>query len=179
MTDATPPHSPPEAHCSASSHVPATHAANARETWLAPFVRRWHSNPYMAHVDDTVGAHSLRMIGLAYSFWPDLSRDLLLGIALHDFAESIVGDIPPAAKRMVPSFITAERLQAVLKGWYVDLTDEDADKLIFCDKLDAYAMVNLHAPRILDFPEWQAARRWIWQQAVAFGIEAETAEVIA
>ena len=149
---------------------------NLRTTWLATFTRRWHSNPDMCHVVDPVGGHSERVALIILHCWPDASRDLILAALYHDLAESVIGDIPPAGKAMIPNIAAIEEAIARDNGWHVDLTDQDAARLRFADRLDAYMMAQHE--RAPDNGDWADAREWLIYAAERMGIRDKLREVI-
>jgi 5'-deoxynucleotidase YfbR-like HD superfamily hydrolase len=140
-----------------------------RKTWRATFTRRWHSNPDMCHTVDPVGGHSARVALILLHCWPDASRDLIIAALTHDLAESITGDIPPAAKEMFPAFITMERCVAASNGWHVALSDADETRLKFADRLDAYMWADHHNAAHGD--EWESAWEWLAFASERLGIK--------
>ena len=120
--------------------------------------RRWHNKPQMAHVCDTVAAHSARVQAIILALWPDASRDLLIAALQHDAHEAIIGDMPGDAKAQFPALASAYDWAGAEVdreyGWAVDLPPVDRQRLKFADRLDALLLVQDHAP------EWAAEDYW-------------------
>ena len=138
--------------------------------WRATFTRRWHANAALCHTVDPVGYHSGRMGVLALHFWgAGASRDLLVACLCHDLGESATGDVPWDVKRDNPD------LKAILDrvegkaladmGLAFDLSPDDARRLQFLDRLDAYLWAKHHAPHVLNMPDWRATWEWIEAEA--------------
>ncbi len=131
--------------------------------WLATFVRRWHTNPDLCHTVDPIGWHSSRMAILALQIWPDCSRDLLVACLCHDLGESVTGDVPFGEKN---AFHTAREMQALHQmGLGVPVIDDDARRLKYLDRLDAYLWAKHHAPHVLIRQDWRDALTWLQAEA--------------
>jgi hypothetical protein len=137
--------------------------------WLATFTRRWHSNPDLCHTVDPVGAHSGRMGVLALQIWGGgASRDLLAACLCHDLGESVTGDIPASAKcnpRLAGPLGVAEDRALAEMGMAYDLSTDDARRLKFLDRLDAYYWARHHAPHVLARDDWPKALAWLQREA--------------
>ena len=143
--------------------------------WLATFTRRWHTNPDLCHTVDPVGAHSARMGVLALQIWgAGASRDLLVACLCHDLGESVVGDMPATAKRdprlAGPLGIAEDRALAAM-GLAFDLSADDARRLKFLDRLDAYHWAAHHAPHVLARDDWRASLAWLVSECDSLGVE--------
>ena len=149
---------------------------NLQSTWLATATRRWHSNPHLCHTVDPVGLHSSRVALIMLALWPDTSREAIVAALMHDLAESVVGDLPPAGKSMLANAATAERLIATQNGWHIALKDVDATRLRFADQLDAFMWADHH--RATDTDEWHDAREMLVYQAERLGVRAKLEGVI-
>lgn len=149
---------------------------NLKTTWEATATRRWHSNSRLCHTVDPVGLHSARVALIMLALWPDTSREAIVAALMHDLAESVVGDLPPAGKSMLASASTAERLIAVQNGWHVPLKDVDATRLRFADRLDAYLWAMHH--RAPDNGDWADAREWLIWSADRLGIRDKLEDVL-
>ena len=66
-------------------------------------VRRWHTNPHMAHVVDTIDGHSGRVAKMILLLHPAPSMALIRAALTHDDGEYAVGDIPGPAKSALPT----------------------------------------------------------------------------
>jgi 5'-deoxynucleotidase YfbR-like HD superfamily hydrolase len=147
-----------------------------RTTWSATFTRRWHSNPDMGHTVDPVGGHSARVALILLHCWPNASRDLIMAALMHDLAESVTGDIPPAAKEMFPTFSLMERHVAAANGWHIELPPEDEARLKFADRLDAFMWADHHNKAHGD--EWEDGREWLIYAAERMGIMDKVRDVL-
>ena len=144
--------------------------------WMATHVRRWHANPALCHTVDPIGFHSGRMGVLALHFWgAGASRDLLVACLCHDLGESATGDVPWDVKRDNPDLkAILDRIEANAladMGLAFDLSPDDARRLQFLDRLDAYGWAQHHAPHVMRYPDWREARAWIEAEAAALGVE--------
>lgn len=143
--------------------------ASLTDTLEATLVRKWHQNPRLAHTGDTVGSHSGRVALIILHFWPDASADLLRAALYHDLAESIVGDLGPTAKALVPEHRAAEAAVAVKHGWHVDLSAQDRERLDLADKLDAYWWADWNHETVAN-SEWDAAAYSLAEMAERMGV---------
>lgn len=137
--------------------------------WLATFTRRWHANPDLCHTIDPVGAHSARMAVLALEIWgAGASRELLVACLSHDLGEWATGDVPQPAKRdprVREALGLAEDRALAAMGMTFILTANDARRLKFLDRLDAYLWADHHAPHILVRDGWREDLAWLQREA--------------
>lgn len=133
--------------------------------WLASHIRRWHANPALAHIPDTLGGHGGRMGILALQIWGDgASRELLAACLCHDLGEYATGDVPKPAKAdpTLRSALTRLEDAALHKlGMSYSLSAEDQRRLKYLDVLDAYLWCELHRPDLLDRDGWPDDRAWL------------------
>ena len=129
-------------------------------------VRRWHTNPHMAHVVDTIDGHSGRVAKLILLLHPAPSMALIRAALTHDDGEYAVGDIPGPAKAAMPTAVR-DALDAIETAareaiWGPDpvLTEAEALWLRYADRLDAYITAEL-AGAPMDRDGWPEAREWI------------------
>jgi 5'-deoxynucleotidase YfbR-like HD superfamily hydrolase len=59
-------------------------------------VKRYHMKPTIK--EQTVGAHSWRMVAVLIALWPDARRELICATAFHDVSERVTGDVPSPIK---------------------------------------------------------------------------------
>lgn len=141
------------------------------EPWLAGHVNRWHSGPsapWLAHTNDRISGHSGRMGIMAMHIWPDCTRELLAACLKHDLGEYRVCDAPHHAKADATLRSTLDRLEdAALARMCMtcSVSADDAKRLHFLDRLDAYLWNQLHAPQTMGWPSWQADRRALYALA--------------
>lgn len=122
------------------------------ETWRAGLVRRWHTNAYLQATDDSVAAHSFRVMALAMLLKPDLSRAALVFAMKHDLGEIATGDIPYPVKQGLPSEIASalERIEEdaadrlLPDGAPGPFPPEEFRLVLACDRLDSALWARLH-----------------------------------
>lgn len=143
----------------------------------AGLVRRWHANPDLAHIEDTVADHGKRVSDLIRGFWPDASEVLRLWALVHDFGEVATGDIPWPVKARMPPEVRAwfeAQEAAALADMFPDwpnLTVLEARRLHFCDRLDAYRFARQHAPHVMGRDDWPECREWLQDEAAQLGAD--------
>ena len=131
------------------------------DQWLAGFVTRWHSGPsapYLAHTQDRICGHQGRMAVLALHYWPNCTRELLVACVVHDVGEYGVADVPWGAKHDQAFKNMLDNLEAASLtelGLMFYVSEQDAKRLKFLDRLDAYLWAQLYAPQVLSTPDWQ------------------------
>jgi len=142
------------------------------EIYQSGEVRRWHANPAMAHVHDTVAAHSSRVAKIILRFHPAPSMALIVAALTHDDGESLTGDVPYPAKRDnqdLAALLGRIEGREIARLWGSDtrahLAPDSLRWLTFADKLDAYITVSLHAPHEAEKPEWAKSMRGLWAMA--------------
>ena len=149
--------------------------------WRAGFVSRWHSGEYapeLAHTADYICGHSGRMAVLAIHYWGlDVSRDLLMAIALHDVGEAQSGDLGHGVKTANPAY--RRMANEIGRRYYQDelqlpvlddVSDETYRRLDFLDRLDSFYYVRLRAPALLQKGDWIDLRRWLFVEAEDLGV---------
>jgi len=139
-----------------------------RNIFRAGFVRRWHTNPDLAHTCDRIDGHSARVARFILALHPKPSAALLEAALTHDDGESVVGDMPYSAKRgsLGVELRDAEvRAASALWGGSPLLQGDDMRWLKFADRLDAYMWAAHHAPHVMDRDGWPEAREWLLDEA--------------
>lgn len=137
-------------------------------------VRRWHTNPHMAHVVDTIDGHSGRVAKLILLLHPAPSMALIRAALTHDDGEHATGDVPyPAKQRFAPEFRAAlDAMETAAREaiWGPDpvLTDAEALWLRYADRLDAYITAE-RAGAPMDRDGWPDALGWIAATAAELG----------
>ena len=150
------------------------------QAFRAGFVRRWHTNPELAHTNDRIDGHSGRVARIILMLHPSPSVELLRAALIHDDGESVVGDIPGPYKFCLKNsdcwIISNDEDRALESIWDrgADLRwiDDPSDQnwLSFADRLDAYMWAQHHAPSVLIGDGWPDARAWLEGQAIALGV---------
>lgn len=140
-------------------------------------VRRWHSNPDMCHVVDTVAEHSGRMARLLILLHSGPSMRLLRAALTHDDGEALPGpgDVSGCVKSGNPKLaelLAAMEAEARFDLWGMDpeLTGSETLWLKYVDRLDAYMMVERHRPDILGRDGWPEAQQWLQDTADVLGV---------
>lgn len=144
-------------------------------------VNRWHANkwPALRNSGDTTDAHSNRMAKMALHLWgEDASRELLAAIAFHDDSEG-----GPGGSGDVPGPIGGTSLGHAVKEHQIlqeegrgtvyllrELSNTDAVRLRFLDRLDAYRWVALVEPRALADDGWPECKRWLTVETWCLGV---------
>jgi len=144
-----------------------------RDTFLinifrAGFVRRWHTNPDLAHTCDRIDGHSARVARFILALHPGPSVALIEAALTHDDGESVVGDMPYSAKtgQLGVDLRHAEgRATSALWGSSPLMQGDDMRWLNFADRLDAYMWAAHHAPHVMDKDGWPEVREWLLAEA--------------
>ena len=147
------------------------------EAWLACFVTRWHSgrsSPWLAKTNDTIHGHGGRMAVLAQVLFDDWSADLILACINHDMGEWGAADVPYEAKRDPAMRSADDRLEGDCLdrlGLCYAVSEIDARRLKFIDRLDAYLWCQLHAPQIQSGLGWPDDLAWLLGEADCLGVD--------
>ena len=123
-------------------------------TWLSGFVRRWHSNPDLAHTQQTNAQHQWGCAVLALHLWPD-NHALMIAALTHDVGEVGIGDVSGPAKRANPALKAA--LDSAEAENFDSLGLEVPPKTLelkLIDMLEAYLWAERHAPHVMDRDGW-------------------------
>ena len=151
--------------------------------WLAGFVRRWHSNPFMAHVDDRLLGHSGRVALLMLGLWPDTPREALISAIVHDLPEVVIGDVSGLAKRNHPALKVAldvvEAEAAIEMGCEPSTDPVWGERLHLCDKIDAYLYAQHKRPDRMDKDDWPEAATAILRMAENHNLRGKVLDIIA
>lgn len=116
--------------------------------WIATFVKRWHTHPWLSETCDDVGGHSGRMGVLALDFFgPDAT--LLAACLTHDLGEHVTGDAPFGSP--VKDSIEEDHARLDM-GMDYPLKDP---RVKFLDTLDSYLWARHHAPHVIKEPDWR------------------------
>jgi 5'-deoxynucleotidase len=143
-----------------SSRQSTSRHASLRKILRSGYVTRWHSNPDLAHIRETLAEHHARVAQIILAYHPCPSLALIDAALHHDAGEMIVGDLPGPFKHAHPAISTAharaenEALRRM--GVVINLTPTEALWLKYADMHAAYEHVLHVAPRIAEQPEWVA-----------------------
>lgn len=154
-------------------------------TWRATFVRRWHSNVDMNHVEDYISAHSARMATLVLRLWPNCRKEFLAAIITHDIGERRVGDFPYDFKQANPNLAGQigamednARFDYMGQDWIKDLTDGEHKMLKLVDRLDSHLLVLMRNPKLAMTKPWQEQLQRDYDAAQGLGVYAEVKNMI-
>ena len=144
------------------------------KAFLAGFVRRWHTNPDLAHTCDRIDGHAGRVARIILMLHPDPSVALLRAALIHDDGESVIGDMSATAKAAhsdITSMILSIEDQAIGQVWGAahQISQIDRQWLKFADRLDAYMWARHHAPHVMGADGWPAARNWLEAESILLG----------
>lgn len=132
------------------------------KVWLSGFVRRWHSNPDMAHTAQTNAQHQWGCAILALKLWPD-DHALLIATITHDVGEVGIGDVSGLEKSKNPSLKRAIDASESSNFERLGLPQpEKTDRLKLVDMLEAYMWADRHAPHILNSDGWPEMKEYIF-----------------
>jgi len=147
------------------------------QAFRAGFVRRWHTNPELAHTNDRIDGHAGRVARIILMIHPNPTVDLIRAALIHDDGEGVVGDMKAPTKDAFPVIADAlEEMEYIARCeiWgqhHIDHPGQNDGKwLKFADRLDAYMWAQHHAPSVLSGDGWPEARAWLEGQAIALGV---------
>lgn len=140
-----------------------------QSAFRAGFVRRWHTNPDLAHTCDRIDGHAGRVARIIIMLHPNPSFDLIRAALIHDDGESETGDLSATFKDRISvecmwqindaESKAAEMIWGDALGYRI--TGSDLEWLRFADRLDAFMWARHHAPHVLDGVGWPEARLWL------------------
>ena len=126
------------------------------------YCTRWHANPDLAHVRETLAEHHARVAQILLALHPSPSRTLIDAALHHDAGEPFCGDLPAPFKAAHPEVAEvhaeAEDLRLADLGCLISISVKESAWLHFADRLAAYAHVAQVRPDLLTRPDWREAR---------------------
>ena len=156
--------------------------------YTAGLVTRYHTDPVLSRVNQTVAEHTQHMLALLYYLKPTPpSPELVKNIVFHDYGEHYTGDMPFLMKRR------CSKLKRLLDQHEQDgfntlgipqedtdslLTEEDMDWLSFLDRLECTFFVLLHAPFLRARKDWVDNNNEALELAERLGVKDRTNELI-
>ena len=146
------------------------------QVWRSGFVRRWHSNPDMAHTGQTNAQHQWGCAVLAMELFPG-DYQLLKACLLHDAGEVNVGDVSGPAKEAEPDLRRLLRRAESKQMERMEIDYLRHDALKFIDRLEAFLWVAHHNRNLLDTDEWREQQEWLWVAAVNLGVDMKREEI--
>lgn len=153
---------------------------NLREMWVRLWVRNWHRNIYMQNVPDCIMAHANRTAHLAWAIWPG-DKDLFIACAMHDTGEGGPGDAPYDEKRDDPEFkamMDRKEGDHFVAIGFTDIPDIHDPRVKLLDRVDRYMTHQAHRPDLMETPEWQQARRDIFDLSLTVDEGAKQQEIL-
>lgn len=122
------------------------------------YCTRWHANPDMAHIRETLAEHHARVAQIILALHPSPSLRLIDAALHHDAGEPAVGDVPWPVKRDNPELATmldkAEAQERERIGCNVDLDAKDTAWIKLADRLAGWMHVAMTNPTNLSTQEW-------------------------
>lgn len=147
-----------------------------KRIWLAGFVRRWHTNPDLAHTCDRLDGHCARVARIVMKLWPENTTAIRWAL-IHDDGEHVTGDNPATYPKDHDQMLTEASI--VYDLWDQEPMDSlSSRRLCVADKLDAYLWAKHHAPHTLSGDGWPETLAWLEQEACALGVWDEIREML-
>lgn len=126
------------------------------------YCTRWHANPDLADIRETLAEHHARVAQILLALHPASSVALIDAALHHDAGEPKCGDLPAPFKQANPEIATAhaelEDQELARLGVTPEISEQDAVWLKLADKLAAYAHVAQVRPHLLARYDWREAR---------------------
>lgn len=136
--------------------------SNLAQLYLSGEVRRYHHNPAIARLGQSLADHQGRCVQLMLALHPSANMALVRAVAFHDVGELIAGDLGAPFKRSCPEIAKAHAdfepgERARITGCRADLTARETRWLRLIDCLEAHCFVLVNAPAEYERP----ASGWI------------------
>jgi len=140
------------------------------------YVRRWHSNPDLAHIPETLAHHQAQVAQIIFELHSNPSSNLIYEALHHDCGEMFVGDVSYTAKKTNPELTSLLcELEGVARGKMgcpnKPLSGVEIRWLNFADRLQSYRHVQSVAPHVLRGQEWVKLIDMIMDEADNLGID--------
>lgn len=131
---------------------------NLTEILRGGYCRRWHANPDLAHIRETLAEHHARVAQILLALHPAPSLQLIDAALHHDAGEPGIGDVTSPAKRKNPALAfvldAAEADAREALGCNVKLSGDDMLWLKMADRLAALLHVSHVNPSLLSRDDW-------------------------
>jgi 5'-deoxynucleotidase len=147
------------------------------------YCTRWHANPSLAHIRETLAEHHGRVAQIICALHPNPSANLIKAALHHDCGEMIVGDLPWPFKQRNAGIadahaeIEAQVLQDM--GVAVALDPREHQWLKLADRLASVMHVAHVAPDLLRRDGWPDDVSRVVNQAQELGCMAEVCNAIS
>lgn len=146
------------------------------------YCTRWHANPDMAHIRETLAEHHARVAQILLALHPSPSLALIDAALHHDAGEPLVGDLPQPFKAAFPlvaaQHAACEDEALASLGLAHRLNRLDADWLKLADRLAALAHVAKVAPHLLGSSGWPGDRGMAMTMARHLGCADAVADML-
>ena len=146
------------------------------------YCTRWHANPSLAHIRETLAEHHGRVAQIICGLHPNPSANLLKAALHHDCGEMVVGDLPWPFKQRNAAIadahaeIEAQVLEEL--GLAVEIDPRERKWLKLADRLAAVMHVAHVAPDLLRRDGWPDDIALVVDQARELGCMVEVCNVI-
>lgn len=139
------------------------------------YCTRWHANPDLAHIRETLAEHHARVAQIILALHPDPTIALIDAALHHDMGEVATGDWPLPFKQQNPDIAEAgaafEAEERFRLGCHAALAADDRHWLNLADRIAAYAHVAHVNPALRNRPDWRQSRAEILQLVDLLGVE--------
>lgn len=146
------------------------------------YCTRWHSNPDMAHIRETLAEHHARVAQILLALHPAPSLQLIDAALHHDAGEPAVGDVPWPAKLKNPALAfaidCAEETAREALGCNIILEAEDLLWLKMADSLAAMVHVGHVKPTVLRGDDWKDQQIETLRQAKMLGCWRQVSDIL-
>ncbi len=137
------------------------------------YCTRWHANPDLAHIRETLAEHHARVAQIICALHPNPSANLIKAALHHDCGEMMVGDLPWPFKQRHPTIAAdhaeAEALALATMGIIHNITAIEQAWLKMADRLAAIAHVAQVAQHLMERADWRADCWAVMKQAEGLG----------
>lgn len=130
-----------------------------RQIMRGGYCTRWHANPDLAHVRETLAEHHGRVAQIIIALHPAPSLALIDAALHHDAGEPFAGDLPYPFKQRHPDLAAQHAAVEVQElerlGCAAFLTVKEKIWLAFADRLAGWLHVSMVAPQVLAGADWR------------------------
>lgn len=155
---------------------------NLTEILRGGYCTRWHANPDLAHIRETLAEHHARVAQIILALHPSPSLRMIDAALHHDAGEPGIGDVTSPEKRKNPALAftleAAEEAKREALGCNVELSGDDILWLKMADRLAALLHVGHVNPPLLSRPDWVDDRIDTTMQAFALGCGPQVAAML-
>lgn len=155
---------------------------NLTEILRGGYCTRWHANPDLAHIRETLAEHHARVAQILLALHPSPSLKLIDAALHHDAGEPGIGDVTSPAKMQNPALAFAlEAAEADARealGCNVRLEGEDLQWLKMADSLAALVHVGHVKPTVLRGDDWKDQQIETLRQAKMLGCWQQVSDML-